>query len=86
MVIDRRFLDDGIGLQVGQVSQLGLADAMIAQAFYDAADSGLGARAPWEARSAPGRGGAGWQGMISPSWRTWRRSSVCSRTSTWTPA
>ena len=32
--------------------------------------SGLGARAPWEARSTPGRGGAGRHGMISPLWRT----------------
>ena len=29
---------DGLGLQVGQASQLGLAEAMVAQAFHDAAD------------------------------------------------
>ena len=53
---------DGIGLQDREVSQLGLAEAMVAQALHDATDSGLGAKAPWEARSAPGRGGAGRHG------------------------
>ena len=48
MVLDSGFLDsgflgdgflgDGIGIQVSQVSQLGLAEAMVAQAFHDAAD------------------------------------------------
>ena len=38
MVLNRRFLDDGIGLHVGQLSQLGLAYAIVAQAFHDAAD------------------------------------------------
>ena len=38
VVLDHRFLDDGIGLQVGQLSQLGLSYAMVAQAFDDAAD------------------------------------------------
>ena len=48
--------------------------------------SGVGAKAPWAARRAPDRGGAVRLGMISPSWRTWSQPSVCSRTSTWTPA
>ena len=37
-LLDAGFLDHEIGIQVSQVSQLGLADAMIAQAFHDAAD------------------------------------------------
>ena len=42
VVLGSRVLDDGIGLQVGQVSQLGLAEAMVAQALDDAADFGAG--------------------------------------------
>ena len=38
IVLDRWFLDDGIWLQVGQLSQLRLAEAVVAQAFHDAAD------------------------------------------------
>ena len=56
MVIDRRFLDDGIGLQVGQVSQLGLADAMIAQAFYDAADFWVGSQSAVGSAQCTGSG------------------------------
>ena len=56
MVIDRRFLDHGIGLQVGQVSQLGLADAMIAQAFYDAADFWVGSQSAVGSAQCTGSG------------------------------
>ena len=38
IVLDRWFLDGGIWLQVGQLSHPGLAEAVVAQAFYDAAD------------------------------------------------
>ena len=38
IVFDHQFFDDGIVLQVGQLSQLGLAYTMVAQAFHDAAD------------------------------------------------
>ena len=38
IVVDHWFFDDGIGFQVGQLAQLGLAYAMVAQAFHDAAD------------------------------------------------
>ena len=44
MVLDDGFLDVAIGIQVSQVSQLGLADAMIAQAFHDAADFRCGSQ------------------------------------------
>ena len=56
MVLDRRFLDDGIGLQVGQVSQLGLADAMIAQAFHDAADFWVGSQSAVGSAQCTGSG------------------------------
>ena len=56
MVIDRRFLDDGIGLQVGQVLQLGLADATIARAFYDAADFWVGSQSAVGSAQCTGSG------------------------------
>ena len=44
MVLDSGFRDDGIGIQVSQVSQLGLAEAMFVQAFHDAADFRCGSQ------------------------------------------
>ena len=66
MVLDGRIISDGIGLQVGQASQLGLAEAMVAQTVHLRAISGVGARAPRAARRAPDRAGADRVGMISP--------------------
>ena len=54
IVVDRRFFDDGVGLQVGQLSELGLAYAMAAQAFHHAADFGSGSQSA--VGSAPGAG------------------------------
>lgn len=44
IVVDLRFFDDGIELRVGQSSGLGLAYAMAAQAFHDAADFASGSQ------------------------------------------
>ena len=38
MVLAEGILGDGIRFQVGQLSQLGLADAMVAQTVHDAGD------------------------------------------------
>ena len=43
--LDRRFLDDRIGLQVCEVPQLCLARAEVAQAFHDVADFGIWSQA-----------------------------------------
>ena len=40
IVLGSHVLADGVGLQVGQVSQLGLAEAMVAQALRNADDFG----------------------------------------------
>ena len=68
LVLGSRFLDDGIGFQVGQVSQLRLAYAMVAQAFDDAADFWSGSQSAMGRAQGTGSGrGAGRVGMISPS-------------------
>ena len=56
VVLGSHVLGDGIGLQVGQVSQLGLADAMIAQAFYDAADCWVGSQSAVGSAQCTGSG------------------------------
>ena len=60
VVTGGRVLGDGVGLQVGQVSQLGLAEAMVAQALHDAAD--FGSRSQGAVRSAQ-RTGSRWRGL-----------------------
>ena len=84
IAVDRRFFDDGVGLQVGRVLQLGLADAVVAQAFHEATDFRRGSRGAMG--SPPRRGGAGRLGMISASRRARRRPSACSRIFACTPA
>ena len=54
--------DDGIGLEVGQVSQLGLAEPMVAEAFHDAADLRRGSQGAMGSAqgAASGRPRADW--------------------------
>ena len=56
MVLNRRFFDDGIGLQVGQLSQLGLAYATVTQAFHDAADFRSGSQSAVGSAQGTGSG------------------------------
>ena len=84
---DVKYIRDGIELQVGQVPQLCWTDAVVAQAFHDAADFRRGSQGAVGSAQRAGSGRRGPTGDdISPSWRTCKRPSVCSRTSTWTPA
>ena len=47
-------IGDGTGFQIGQVSQLGLAETMVAQAFHDAVEFGSGSRGPVGGSQHPG--------------------------------
>ena len=60
VVTGGRVLGDGVGLQVGRVSQLGLAAAMVAQALHDAAD--FGSRSQGAVRSVQ-RTGSRWRAL-----------------------
>ena len=85
-VLDSRFLDDGIGLQVGQVPQLGLAEAVVAQAFHDAADFRRGSQCPM---GSPQCAASWWRGLAGYDLAvvTHLQAAVgVSRTSTCTPA
>ena len=59
IILASGFLDDGIGFQVGQVPQLGLADAVVTQAFHYAADFRRGIQG---AMGNPQRAGSGRRG------------------------
>lgn len=56
MVLGRRFLDDGIGLLIGQFPKLGLADAVVAQAFHDVAYFRRGSRSAVGSAQCAGSG------------------------------
>ena len=86
LIIHRLF--DGC-FQSGQALQLQLGETMPAQGLRfltTRASSGVGASAPWAARSAPALGGVSWWAITFPSCCTMSCPSLCSSTSTLTPA
>ena len=60
VVLDSRSLGDGVGLEVGQVTQLGLTEAMVAQALHDAADFWRGSQGAMSGAQRVGAAPAGW--------------------------